>query len=58
MWCMTETNYYLEQMYKKNVYSPGRYRVIGSVSNMKEFADAFHCPIGSKMNPAKKCTLW
>lgn len=58
MWCMTETDYYLKEMHVKNNYSPGRYRVIGPLSNMKEFADAFNCPADSKMNPIDKCTLW
>ena len=50
--------------YLKNVesitdaHSPGEFRVIGTFSNMKEFSNDFNCPIGSRMNPMNKCTVW
>ncbi|XP_014256821.1 neprilysin-2-like isoform X1 [Cimex lectularius] len=33
-------------------------RVVGSMSNLDEFAEDFDCPLGTEMNPLKKCTLW
>ena len=39
-------------------YAPDRYRAIGPIINRPEFAQAFNCPLGSVMNPAKKCTVW
>jgi membrane metallo-endopeptidase-like protein 1 len=39
-------------------HSPMRYRVNGVVVNQPEFGRAFHCPLGSKMNPVKKCSVW
>ncbi|XP_027040814.1 endothelin-converting enzyme homolog isoform X4 [Pocillopora damicornis] len=40
------------------VHSPGKFRVLGSLSNFDEFAKAYKCPKGSPMNPAKKCAVW
>jgi len=40
------------------IHSPSKFRVKGSLSNMKEFASTFKCPVGSPMNPVKKCEVW
>lgn len=58
MWC---TQYRLETLklrIKTNHHSPGEFRVMGSFSNSPEFAKDFNCPLGSKMNPQKKCSVW
>ena len=34
------------------------FRIIGSLSNMEEFSEAFKCSAGRRMNPKKKCKLW
>jgi putative endopeptidase len=39
-------------------HSPGRFRVQGSLSQTKEFADTFHCRAGSRYNPEQRCSLW
>lgn len=39
-------------------HSPSKFRVLGVLSNMEEFSEAFQCPSGSRMNPRKKCRVW
>lgn len=58
MWCKIDTNDSLKQMHERDDHAPNRFRVIGTLSNMKEFSDSFNCSAESKMNPKKKCVLW
>ncbi|XP_020278403.1 neprilysin-like [Pseudomyrmex gracilis] len=46
------------QRTKFDSHSIGRLRLIGSLSNSENFAKAFNCPVGSAMNPEKKCNIW
>jgi endothelin-converting enzyme/putative endopeptidase len=40
-------------------HSPGKYRLVGAVSNMPEFAAAWKCKPGDKMVRAEKsCRVW
>ncbi|XP_002037126.2 neprilysin-4 [Drosophila sechellia] len=39
-------------------HMPGKFRVIGSLSNFDEFSKEFNCPVGSAMNPSEKCILY
>ncbi|XP_062565122.1 endothelin-converting enzyme 1-like isoform X2 [Armigeres subalbatus] len=39
-------------------HSPSKFRVLGVLSNMPEFSEAFQCPAGSRMNPKQKCRVW
>ncbi|KAG8827602.1 hypothetical protein FRC17_007748 [Serendipita sp. 399] len=41
-------------------HAPTQYRVEGTLANVPEFAKAFNCSVGSKLNPPpeKQCRLW
>lgn len=41
-----------------DVHSPPEFRVIGSVSNIREFAYDFDCPDDSPMYVEDNCVMW
>ena len=44
--------------YDENMHSPDEFRANGVLTNDKNFAKVFNCPINSPMNPKTKCELW
>uniref|UniRef100_A0A646QCN2 Neprilysin n=1 Tax=Hemiscolopendra marginata TaxID=943146 RepID=A0A646QCN2_9MYRI len=59
-WCtpsnlITESEKHQEFL---NLLTSNKYRVIGTVQNLEEFANDFNCPSGSPMNPIEKCKVW
>uniref|UniRef100_A0A8C8S0I0 Endothelin-converting enzyme 1 n=1 Tax=Pelusios castaneus TaxID=367368 RepID=A0A8C8S0I0_9SAUR len=58
VWCSVRTPESSHEGLITDPHSPSRFRVIGTVSNSKEFSQHFHCPPGSPMNPLKKCEVW
>ncbi|XP_054153323.1 neprilysin-1-like [Oppia nitens] len=58
IWCTNIRNEALINQIEYNEHSPNKYRVLGSVSNSREFAEAFNCKTGQQMNPKNKCILW
>lgn len=57
-WCASYTPEYAANAILNDEHSISKFRVLGSVSNMPEFAKAFNCAAGSPLNPSKKCTVW
>ncbi|XP_067118850.1 endothelin-converting enzyme homolog [Centruroides vittatus] len=49
-----------ELKYKVNTdeHCPNKFRVLGPLSNTKEFSEAFKCDSNKPMNLANKCVLW
>ncbi|KAH8415360.1 hypothetical protein KR222_005098, partial [Zaprionus bogoriensis] len=43
---------------RSSVHSPGFVRVLGPLSNSRDFANAYGCAVGSTMNPENKCSVW
>lgn len=41
-----------------DVHSNEELRINGAVSNMPDFAKTFDCPVGTLMNPERKCTFF
>jgi len=58
IWCSKYRERAAQSQINYGVHSPGKFRVVGSLSNFDEFAKAFNCPKGSRMNPKDKCAVW
>ena len=58
VWCSKYTPKASKLQTLEDSHSPARFRVIGVLSNSKEFSRAFNCPSGSPMNPVTKCEVW
>jgi len=57
-WCNLITEEGARDRILTDPHSPASVRVRLPVSNSEKFAEAYGCPVGSPMNPAKKCHLW
>ncbi len=59
-WCANYRPEALRLLVATNPHSPPKYRVIGPLSNLPEFAAAFGCKEGSPMVPAaaQRCEVW
>jgi neprilysin len=58
VWCGAMRKEAQKNKLKTAVHSPGKFRVIGTLSNSEDFANEYQCPVGSAMNPKKKCIVW
>merc|ERR1712107_671429 len=53
-WCSKQRPQSLRLRMLTGSHSPGKVRVMTTLSNMEEFARDFQCPVGSKMNPKEQ----
>ncbi|KAH8409834.1 hypothetical protein KR222_009267, partial [Zaprionus bogoriensis] len=58
VWCGAMRPEAIRNKLNTAIHSPGRYRVIGTLSNSYDFAREFNCAPGTPMNPLKKCSVW
>ncbi|KAL7648768.1 UNVERIFIED_CONTAM: hypothetical protein RMT77_000675 [Armadillidium vulgare] len=58
IWCEVNSPEAMLTKIRVGQHSPNKYRVIGTLSNSKEFSEAFNCPEKSTMNPKEKCQVW
>ena len=58
VWCQNRTDAVTRMLAQTDPHSPGKYRVNGTVSNMPEFKQAFHCKPDAAMVSQKACRVW
>ena len=58
VWCGAMRPEAVRNKLNTAIHSPGRFRVIGTLSNSLDFSKQFNCPLGSPMNPVHKCSVW
>ncbi|MBN3308558.1 NEP protein, partial [Amia calva] len=58
VWCGTYRPEHAVNSIKTDVHSPGQFRVLGSLQNFPEFAEAFSCSMDDYMAPKKQCRVW
>jgi len=57
-WCALQTPEDARIRIATDPHSPARFRVLGPLINHPYFANTYNCPVGSRMNPVKKCAIW
>ncbi|XP_006138521.2 endothelin-converting enzyme 2 isoform X1 [Pelodiscus sinensis] len=58
VWCSVRTPESSHEGLVTDPHSPDKFRVIGTLSNSRDFVEHFKCPVGSAMNPGKHCEVW
>jgi putative endopeptidase len=58
IWCESATEQSAKVRAQTDPHSPGRYRVIGVVTNMPEFQKAFNCAPKAPMVRENACRVW
>jgi putative endopeptidase len=58
VWRTIGTDGYIRQIAATNEHPWGKYRVIGTLSNMPEFQSAFTCAAADKMVRKDRCQIW
>ncbi|MGA2966175.1 MAG: M13 family metallopeptidase [Terriglobales bacterium] len=58
VWCESRTDALTRMSVAMNPHSPSKYRVNGTISNMPEFREAYHCPATAPMVNQNACRVW
>jgi putative endopeptidase len=57
-WCAKIRPDFEKMLATIDVHSPAKWRVNGTLQATPEFARAFRCKLGAKMQPEKACVVW
>jgi predicted metalloendopeptidase len=58
IWCENQRPENVRNRVRTDPHSPGRFRVVGVLQNMPEFAQAFGCSAGQPMVSSNACRVW
>ncbi|XP_032338981.1 endothelin-converting enzyme 2 isoform X3 [Camelus ferus] len=58
VWCSVRTPESSHEGLVTDPHSPARFRVLGTLSNSRDFLRHFGCPVGSPMNSGQLCEVW
>jgi len=58
VWCQNRTPALSRMLTNVDPHSPAQARVNGSISNMPEFREAYHCKAGAPMVRENACRVW
>jgi putative endopeptidase len=58
VWCQNGTEQSYRQLAMTDPHSPGQFRVVGTITNMEEFRQAFSCKPGQPMVRENACRAW
>ena len=58
VWCQNRTEALTRMLAAVDEHSPGKWRVNGTVSNMPEFREAYHCKADAPMARQNACRVW
>uniref|UniRef100_A0A286XUY4 endothelin-converting enzyme 1 n=1 Tax=Cavia porcellus TaxID=10141 RepID=A0A286XUY4_CAVPO len=58
VWCSVRTPESSHEGLVTDPHSPARFRVLGTLSNSRDFLRHFGCPAGSPMNSGQLCEVW
>jgi endothelin-converting enzyme/putative endopeptidase len=58
VWCQNRTDAVSRMLVTIDPHSPSKYRVNGTISNMPEFREAYHCAATAPMVNQNACKVW
>ena len=57
-WCTETREAEIQRRIVVDSHAPPKFRVMGALRNLPEFAAAFQCARGTPMHPTDTCEVW